>query len=118
MAVLLAIGVAASILMWSFSRHAPIPHILGEANPLSLSVTDRGLLRIAWDHAAHELDGASGATVVIVDGPSRREFQLGVDELRLGAVEYERMGAEVQVTMTVDTPGSASSNQTVDWVKR
>ncbi len=115
-AALCAIAVFACILMWSFSRQTPLPHILGEANPINLSVTDSGgLLRITWDHASRELDRASGATLVITDSASRREVQLGLDELRLGAVEYERSGSPVQVSMTVNRPGSTASNQTVYW---
>lgn len=114
---LLAVAVVACILMWSFSKQTPLPHILGEANPVNLAVSEAGtLLRITWDRSAHQLDHASGATVVIVDGGSRREVQLGLDELRLGAVEYERTGSPVQVTMTVNTPGSTPANQTVYWV--
>lgn len=116
-AALCAIAVFACILMWSFSRQAPLPHILGEANPIDLSVADSGsgLLRITWDHTSHELDRASGARVVITDGVSRREIQLGADELRLGAIEYERSGSPVEVSMRVNTPGSAASNQTAYW---
>jgi hypothetical protein len=115
-AALCAIAVFACILIWSFSRQTPLPHILGEANPINLSVMESGgLLRITWDDSAHEFDGASGATVLITDGASRREFKLGVDELRLGAIEYERSGSPVQVRMTVDGTGSTSSNQTVYW---
>ena len=115
-AALLAIAVVACLFMWSFSKQASVPHVLGEANPINLAVTERGsLLRISWDHAARELDRASGATMTIVDGASRRELQLGVDELRLGAVEYQRNSSQVQVTMIVNTPGSAGTAQSVIW---
>lgn len=115
-AALIAIAVFGCVLMWYFSRQSPLPAILGEANSIKLSVTDdEGLLRITWDHEARELERASGATMVIVDGTSRRQLQLGVDELRLGALEYERIGSPVEFTMTVNTPGSAPSPQTVYW---
>ncbi len=118
-AALVAIAVAGCILMWSFSRQTALPRLLESSNPLKLSITDRDhLLRISWDHGARQLERALGATVVIADGTSRREIQLGLDELRLGAVEYERSSDQVEVTMVVDTAGSASPNETVDWTPR
>jgi len=118
-ATLLAIAVVACLLMWTFSNEGSLPPLLQLSSPLRLAVTDRDhLLRISWNHAARELNGAAGATVVIVDGTSRREVEIGLDELRLGAIEYERSTAQVQVTMIINTPGSSSPNETVDWAQR
>ncbi len=118
-AALVAIAVVACILMWSFAGQAALARLLDSSHPLKLAITDQDhLLRISWDHGARELDSASGATMVIADGASRREIELGLDELRLGAIEYERSTEQVQVTMVVNTPGSASPNETVDWGQR
>ncbi len=114
--VLLLIGLGACLLMWSFTRQATLPPWLGSSRQLQLAITGNGqLLRISWNHAARELDGSSGATLAIVDGSARREIKLGVDELRLGAVEYDRNTPHVQATMSLDNPGSSSSPASAEW---
>lgn len=118
-AALLVIAVVACFFMWSFSRQTPVPHAAEASTPLRLALENRGgLLRITWDHGSHDLDRATGATVEIVDGPSRRDLQLGVDELRLGAIEYERNTGKVQVKMSVNAPSTrpgAGPSQTAQW---
>ncbi len=114
--VLLLIGLGACLLMWSFSQQAALPAWLGSSRQLQLAINGNGqVLRISWNHAARELDGSSGATLVITDGSARREIKLGVDELRLGAVEYDRSTPHVQATMSLDTPGSSSPSQSAEW---
>ncbi len=114
--VLLLIGLGACLLMWSFTKQAALPAWLGSSRQLQLAITGRGqLLRISWNHAARELDGSSGATLVITDGPARREIKLGVDELRLGVVEYDRSTPHVQATMSVETAGDNSPPESAEW---
>lgn len=115
-ATLLLIGLAACLLMWSFTGQAARPSWLRSSHQLQLAVTGNGrLLRISWNHSARDFDGSPGATLVITDGASRREVKLGSDELRLGSVEYDRSSPHVQVTMTIDRPGKGSENQSAEW---
>lgn len=121
-AALLVIAAAACILMWRFSGEPDVARLVGISEPLKLSVENHGLLLgIRWNHGAREFDRASGATLAIVDGPSRRELPLGVDELRLGRVDYERSTGTVQVTLTVNGAeggGAAGSwSQTAQWTQ-
>jgi proteasome lid subunit RPN8/RPN11 len=89
------------------------------SKPMNLVITpDGGLLRISWNHSASELSRASDATLAIADGGSRREVKLGADELKLGAIEYERISERVQVTMQLTSGGTVTSAQTVDWSAR
>lgn len=115
-AALLLIGLGACFLMWSFTRQTALPPWLGSSHQLQLAITGKGhLLRISWNHAARQLDGSSGATLVITDGSARREIKLGLDELRLGAVEYDTSSRHVEVTMTPQTPGAASPSESAQW---
>ena len=118
-AALLALAAAACLMMWSFYTQRPVSQFLETSSSLNLGILDRGeLLRITWDNSPGKLDRGSGATVVFVDGASRREIQLGTDELRLGAIEYERSSPRVQVTMQVNGPGAETLNETVNWSQR
>jgi hypothetical protein len=137
-AALLGIAAVACGFMWYFARQSlPVPILLSTGtssnraeatNPMGIAIAEHGgMLRITWDHAARELDHAAGATLLIVEGASRRELQLGADELRLGAVEYESSGGPVEVTMSVDKAGDSLKspvsatpgvNQTIHWTPR
>lgn len=118
-AALVLIGFAACLLMWSFSKEPSLPTWLGSSHQLQLAVTGKDhLLRVSWNHAARQLDGSSGATLVITDGPTRREIRLGLDELRLGAVEYDRSSPHVEVRMNIDTAGTTSSTESAEWDQR
>lgn len=115
-AALLLIGLGACFLMWSFTQQPALPPWLGSSQQLQLAVTGNDhLLRISWNHAARQLEASSGATLVIADGATRREIKLGVDELRLGAVQYERTGAHVEVRLVIDTPNAPSSAESAEW---
>src|SRR5581483_10382816 len=106
-AALVLVGVCACLLMWSFSRQPAVADWVRASQQLRLSVTGNDhLLRISWNHGAKALEGASGATLAISDGPSRREIKLGLDELRLGAVEYDNSTHNVQATLTLDKSGA------------
>ena len=118
-ATLLLIGLAACILMWSFTGHGPRPPALRSAHQLRLAITGNGhLVRISWNHSAREMDGATGAKLMIVDGGNRRDAKLGLDELRLGSVEYERTTASVQATLTLERPGKQAESESAEWYPR
>jgi hypothetical protein len=116
LAALVLIGLGACFLMWSFSKQAALPQWLGPSRQLQLAVTGHDhLLRISWNHAARELDGSSGATLVITDGSTRREIKLGLDELRLGAVGYDRSNSHVEVRMNIENGGASSFSESAEW---
>ncbi len=119
-AALVLIGIGACVLMFSFTKQLGLAQWLGPSKQLQLAVTGSDhVVRISWNHAARELEGASGATIVVTDGGNRREIKLGLDELRLGAVEYERTGSRLQVSIILNTPGAAiSPSESVDWTAR
>ena len=85
------------------------------ANQLGLSLsTSTGLVEISWDHSARSISKAQGATLVIQDGGNRKEVKVGLDELRLGSVEYQPATAHVAVTISVDAPG-IHPVQSAEW---
>ncbi len=117
--LLLLIGAGACLLMWSFTKQGTLAQWIHSGNQLNLAVSGNDhLLRISWNHGARELDGAAGAMLAITDGTSRREVKLGLDELRLGAVEYTRRTPAVEVTITIDKPGAAPFSQSATWGQR
>ena len=118
-AALVLIGLGACLLMWSFSKQVTLPPWLGPSHQLQLAVTghDR-LLRISWNHAARQLEGSTGATLVITDGSTRREIKLGLDELRLGTVAYDRSSPHVEARMNIENGTATSFSESTDWEQR
>ena len=86
-------------------------------NQLGLALSaSGGLLKISWDHSAGVMSKAQGATLEIQDGSARSETKIGVDELRLGSVEYQPATPHIKVTLALDAPGNHS--QSADWTAR
>lgn len=87
------------------------------ANKLDLKATPIGnVLKISWDHNAGFMRKARGAILRISDGTSQQEVHLGPDELRLGEVDYEHSTKQIEITMTLDLPGSPQlPPQTLSW---
>lgn len=102
---------------WLTSGGGGLPDWLAPGSgQLDLKMTARGhLLRISWNHNVRHIGAASNATVIIVDGSSRRDIRLGADELKMGSVEYDGAGRRVQVTMTMNTPDAAPLTQSAQW---
>src|SRR5205823_5354568 len=116
LATLVLIGLGACLLMWSFSKEAALPPWLGRSRQLQLAITGNDhLLRISWNHTAREVDGSTGATLVITDGSTRREIKLGLDELRAGTVAYDRSSSHVEARMTIESGSGNSSTESADW---
>lgn len=90
---------------------------LFRSNQLGVTASREGPgLRVSWNNSSRAFDNASGARLVIKrNGTGEQTVQLGVDELRLGAVEMENAAARVDVTLAVEVPGSSSPTQTVTW---
>ncbi len=115
---LLAIGGVVMATIWYFNQSlfptfTPFP---SSPNTLQLSVKEeRGDLRISWNHSARDLDQATGASLTIVAGPDHREVALGLDDLRLGAVQYENTSRKAEVTLALNTPGAIATSQSVVW---
>lgn len=115
---LTAIAALIFAVIWYFNRSLfPVfTSFTSSPNTLQLSVTDEGGdLRISWNHAARDLDQASSATLTILAGPEHREVELGPDDLRLGAVQYENTSRRVEVTLALNAPGSIATSQSVVW---
>ncbi len=115
-AALVLIAICACALMWSFARQATLPHWLSSGNQLHLAMTPEDhLFRISWNHAANELDQAIGATLIITDGKARSELQLGMDDLRLGSVEYQANSSQISVRMMLNTPTGPVIGDSAEW---
>lgn len=118
-AALILIAIGACVLMWSFARQASLAQWFGSGNQLHLTATrEDHLLRISWNHAAKDLSQATGATLVIMDGQARSEVQLGMDDLRLGSVQYSGNSSRVQVHMLLSTPNGQVAADSVEWNAR
>jgi hypothetical protein len=115
-AALILVAVGACALTWSFARQPNMPHWFTSANQLQLTIkSEQKLLRISWNHTARQLNQASGATLVISGAAGRSEIRLGMDDLRLGSVEYEGTGDPVDVQMVLDTPAGRVTADSVRW---
>ncbi len=112
-AVLLIAVVAAGLYIWSvWTGTRLFPSRSGE---IALAVTGGRTLHITWNHSAPDVTKAESAKLVIIDGDTHREVQVGLDELRLGTVDYERTSDRVQVTLMLAMPGATSLSQSVAW---
>ncbi|MBV8833764.1 MAG: hypothetical protein JO108_31585 [Acidobacteriaceae bacterium] len=112
---ILLIGLCACLAIW-FLASGDEPRFGKGSGGLALAIDGQNNhLRISWDHAASQFSHSSGAVLNINDGGTVHQVKLGVDELRLGTVDYETAGHRVRVTMTVNTPGSQPRIQSADW---
>jgi len=85
------------------------------ANQLGLTLSNSsGLVNISWDHSARPISKAQGATLVIQDGRNRANVKIGLDELRLGSVEYQPATARVGATLSLDPP-AIHATQSAEW---
>jgi hypothetical protein len=110
-AVLLLIALATGIFSWPF-----LSGLLSSWNHLDLAVVGSDhILKISWNHALPEIGQATDALLVIADGTTRRVITLGPDELKFGVVEYERRTRQINITFTLNMPGSTSLSQSVEW---
>ncbi len=97
-----------ALFAWGLWRRPPV-------NQLGLTLSSSaGLLKISWDHSARAISKAQGATLVIQDGRNRGEVKIGLDELRLGSVEYQPATAHIGVTISLDASG-IHPVQSADW---
>lgn len=116
---ILAMGACVCALIWFLGSGGSLPIGSSSSTALQLAVdSNNNVLRISWNHAAQEFARTGTATLTITDGESRRDIQLGLDELRLGQVEYEKISDRVQVNMLLKAPGSAPYSQSVRWTAR
>jgi hypothetical protein len=118
---LLALGLVALVALfsWELPRTIAGPWPGRSPGQIGLALTAAGhVVRVAWSHSANAISSAQGATLLIVDGTARREVKIGPDELRLGALDYQRVGPNVEVTMTLETPGASIPPQSARWPQR
>ncbi|MFL6447810.1 MAG: hypothetical protein ACJ746_09000 [Bryobacteraceae bacterium] len=87
------------------------------SNELDLIAAREGPgLRVSWNNSSGAFNHASGARLVVRrSGSPDQEVQLGLDDLRLGAVEVENSAVQVDVTLVVEVPGSTPVTQSVRW---
>jgi hypothetical protein len=103
--------------LWYFNQSViPASWFTLQPQQLRLAVTNRNrVLHITWNHAAKDLDHASGGMLIIRSNAVVREINLDSDELRLGSVECEVNSSHVELTLAVHTPGSVPISQSVMW---
>lgn len=118
-AALILIAIGACALMWTFAHQPNRPPWFDTGNQLHLAITPEDkLLRISWNHAAKNLNQATGATLVITDAGGRSELQLGMDDLRLGSVEYQANGGEVNAQLILNTQTGPVNADSAKWNAR
>lgn len=118
-AALVLIAIGACALMWSFARQPIGPRWFGSADQLQLAISaDDNLLHISWNHSAKDLNQATGATLVINEGGQRSELQLGMDDLRLGSVEYQGVGGQVNAQLILNMPTGPIPADSAKWPGR
>jgi proteasome lid subunit RPN8/RPN11 len=119
LAALILIAIGACALMWTFAHQPKRPQWFDAGKQLHLAITpDDKLLRISWNHSAKDLNQATGAMLVITDTGGRSEVQLGMDDLRLGAVEYQANGGEVNAQMILNTQAGPVNAASARWSAR
>jgi hypothetical protein len=64
-----------------------------------------GQLQIRWDWAAEPIRSAKGGSLEIVDGATHTVVPLDRQRLRAGTVGYVRIGARVEVSLTLQERG-------------
>lgn len=116
-AALVAIALGVVALLWYLNQSVvSLPSFLSHSQQLQLTVTSENrLLHVSWNHAAKDLDHASGATLTIRSNTGVHEIKLGADELRLGSVDCEVNSPSVEMTLALNKPGSVSISQSVSW---
>jgi hypothetical protein len=115
-----AVGLVLAIAFWlAAGRSGGSSWFQPGSKQLELKLAHKAdLLNISWNHDARQIGPASVGTLLIVDGPSRREIKLSADELKVGNVEYDSSGRPVAVTMTLNNPESAPISDSASWPAR
>ena len=118
-AALILIAIGACALMWTFAHQPSRTSWFGARNQIHLAITpENKLLRISWNHSAKDLNQATGATLVLTDAGGRSEVPLGMDDLRLGSVEYPGSGGEVYAQLILNTQTGPVLGDSARWMGR
>jgi hypothetical protein len=105
-----------TILFFYLQRSSFTFPALGRGGQLDLAISRQGdAFRVSWNHTAHDLTDVSGALLTVRRDAGPEQVELGQDELRLGAVEFQGKGSRVEVTLTLRKPGSNSVSQSAWW---
>jgi hypothetical protein len=84
---------------------------------LRLQVTDRqGQLEIRWDSATALLRDASGGSLELLDGPTRRFIRLDPKMLRSGSVNFARQSDTVSIHLTVEKPDGSKVEELTSFL--
>lgn len=110
------IGACLLYVFWQASGVAKGVPLL-RSNHLDLAAAREGPgLRVTWNNSSRAFDNVSGGRLVVKrSGTEDQAIQLGLDELRLGAVEIENSAPRADVTLVVEVPGSSPVTQSVNW---
>jgi hypothetical protein len=90
----------------------------GSSPGLDLTVAGAQTIKISWNHSASAIGKATSARLLVDDGDKHREIPLGLDELRLGLVEYQTGHPDGKITLVLEMPGATSLIQSVTWHTR
>ena len=107
---------AAGLYLWFVP--AGFVQSLGSSPGLDLTVAGAQTVKISWNHSAAAIGKATSAKLVVDDGDKHREIPLGLDELRLGLVEYRTGHPDGKVTLILEMPGATSLIQSGTWHTR
>jgi proteasome lid subunit RPN8/RPN11 len=77
-----------------------------------------GQLLIHWDGGAEPIRSAESGTLEIADGAMRTVVVLDRQQLRGGTVGYTRIGAHVEMRMTLRQPGGKVREEFADFIGR
>jgi len=113
--VAIVLGMAAGL----FAFNNGWTHVFGARQPPSVSLLAYDLdrqLQIRWDWAAEPIRSAESGTLEIVDGATHTVLALDKERLRGGTVSYVRIGARVEVRLTLRGPGGKVYEEFTNFV--
>lgn len=111
--LVLLLGVAGLTYRTWDALAATVPGGQGGGPVLRASGTD--IVTITWNQFSSEIRNATGGTLTILDGVTRRDVPLGADALQLGVVEYQPQSTHLNVTLTLSMPNSTALVQSASW---
>jgi protein TonB len=94
----------------------PSAHLATSAEQPSIgfeATRQNGDLRLTWKRENAFVRSATAGTLSIQDGNSRREIQLLAEQLHVGSILYSPLSDQVQVQLTVFTPGATATESVI-----
>ncbi len=109
LAALAVLGLGAAMIWSSRSLRAP------ESAALRLDELG-GQLSIRWDRGSRHVAAATRGVLEITDGRSKRTVELSEDDIRRGAVTYERRAEDVEVRLEVYNGAAVTAREVARFV--